>query len=278
MAYKFIPGKIYRMPTHFGPSLGPRQGPDGRTYDCLNAPKITEHHISFLTNAEQLEEMLPECFELAGEPVVSIEATYITEIQWLAGYGYNLLFFSFPVSFKGKKDNVTGPFLAVLWENLADPVFTGREELGFSKIFCDLPEPRVYNGQTHCTASWKGFRFMDLKIDNLKQLSQQELDAAAKEPGSDGLLHYKYIPKTGEPGVADVSYPVFTPAATPNNVIKEKWVGDGTVEFHKAAWEDMPTTYHIVNAIHNLEIKEFRGASITKSVGAKDLSDQRILR
>ena len=60
--------------------------------------------------------------------------------------------------------------------------------------------------------------------------------------------------------------------------LQEHWRGEGTVEFHKARWEDLPTQYNIVNAFHELEVKEWRGASIVKSVGGKDLSDQRILR
>ena len=32
MSYIFRPDSHYRMPTHFGPSLGPRQGLDGRRY------------------------------------------------------------------------------------------------------------------------------------------------------------------------------------------------------------------------------------------------------
>ncbi len=51
-----------------------------------------------------------------------------------------------------------------------------------------------------------------------------------------------------------------------------------TVSFHEARWEDMPTQYQIVNAFAGLEVKEYRGATITRSVGGKDLSDQRILR
>ena len=45
-----------------------------------------------------------------------------------------------------------------------------------------------------------------------------------------------------------------------------------------AAWEDMPTQYNIVNAFAALPIVEYRDASVTQSVGAKDLSDQRMLR
>ena len=278
MVYRFMPDKMYRMPTHFGPSLGPRQGPDGRKFDCKNAPVAREYRLSVLTNAEQLEAMLPEGFELAGEPVVTIEASYFTEIQWLAGHGYNVLGVSFPATFNGKVDHVTGSFLLVLWENFADPIFTGREELGFAKIYCELPEPRVYEGLTHCIATWKGYRFMDLKLRNFKQLSPEEIKESESASTSDGTLHYKYVLRTGQWCTADVSYPVLTPSKTPNRLIKEKWQGEGTVEFHKALWEDLPTTYHIVNAFANLEVKEYRAATLHKVVGSKDLSDQRILR
>ena len=278
MAYTFDPGKMYRMPTHFGPSLGPRQGPNGRRFACKAGPQKTTYSVSFLTNAEQLERLLPECFELRGEPVVSVFVAYLNGIEWLAGRGYNILGVCWPAAFNGERDHVTGSFLSVLWENLADAIFTGREELGFSKIYCEIPDPIVLGGQTQCIGSWFGFKFVDLKITNASQVPQEDIDPSAGEGSGDGLLHYKYIPRTGEWGTADVSYPVMTPCQQPNCVVKEQWKGEGTVEFHKAAWEDLPTTCHIVNAFHELEIKEYRGASIVKSVGAKDLSDQRTLR
>lgn len=277
MPYQFQLGKMYRMPTHFGPATGPRQGPDGRKFDGVNSPKSTSIAVSFLTNAAQLEEFLPEGFALTGEPVVTVAATYMTEIDWLAGRGYNTLGVSFPVAFRGELDQVTGSFLTVLWENLADPIITGREELGFAKIYCELPTPTVFNGAHHVIASWLGFKFLDLHVDNLRRQSADEI-AALATPANDGTLHYKYVPRTGEWGTADVAYPVLTPAATPNRVIQERWVGDGTVQFHHARWEDMPTQYNIVNAFHGVEILEYRGASVTKTVGGKDLSDQRILR
>ena len=277
MPYTFEPGKMYRMPTHFGPSLGPRQGKDGRTFDCRDTPKNTAISVSFLGNREQLETLLPDGFEIQAEPVVTVTFTCITEIEWLAGRGYNTLGVSFPAVFNGRQDRAAGSFLSVIWENMADPIITGREELGFSKIYGELPEPMVYGEETHCIAGWLGFKFMDLKTENMRQLSPEEISAPASGK-SDGTLHYKYIPKTGEWGSADVSYAVLTPADYPNRVVKERWQGEGTVRFHKAAWEDLPTMFHIVNALHDLEIKEYRGAGIAKTVGGKDLRDQRILR
>jgi hypothetical protein len=281
MPYKFNPEQMYRMPTHFGPRTGPRQGPDGRKFECKDNPKSTSITVSFLTNREQLEELIPEGFEVGAQPVVSVSAGYMTEIEWLAGRGYNTLGVSFPAVFNGEEDHATGSFLTVLWENLTDPILTGREELGFSKIYCELPEPTVYQGETHCIASWLGFKFMDMKLRNMAQVPQEALPGPATRPDDGkltGTLHYKYMPRTGEWGTADVAYAVLTPSYSPNRVVKEMWHGEGTVEFHKARWEDLPTQYNIVNAIRDLEIKEYRGASIVKSVGGKDLSDQRILR
>ena len=86
------------------------------------------------------------------------------------------------------------------------------------------------------------------------------------------------MPRTGEWGTADVAYPVLTPAANSNQRILEQHVGSGSIKFHRARWEDLPTQYNIVNAFADLEILEYRGASLTKTVGGKDISDQRILR
>ena len=278
MPYPLDPNKMYRMPTHFGPRTGPRQGPDGRKFECIDNPYGTAYSLSFLTNANQLEAFLPPGFALDGEPVVTVFTNHMTAIEWLAGRGYNVLGLSFPVRFDGEIDRVRGSFLTVLWENLTDPILTGREEIGFSKIYCELPPPVQLNGDFHLMASWLGFRFSIYTSAvygscQARKSKQRQVGAA-----SDGTLHYKYMPRTGEWGRADIAYPVLTPAENSNLRILEQHVGSGSLEFHRARWEDMPTQYNIVNAFAELEILEYRGASLTKTVGGKDLSDQRILR
>jgi hypothetical protein len=279
--YVFLPKKMYRMPTHFGPSTGPRQGENGKRFANKDVPKSTTLEIRFLTNRDQLARLLPEGFSVGPEPVVTVFASYTTEIEWLAGRGYNVLGVRFPAVFTGKQDHAVGDFLLVLWENLTDPILTGREELGFAKVYADLPEPRVYEGITHAMASWMGFKFLDLTLSNMQPVTLNNPPSRDREQTNGtltGMLHYKYIPKTGDWGAADVAYPVITPSGGSNSVLKELWKGDGKIEFHKATWEDMPTQYSIVNAFAELEIKEYRGATMSRSVGGKDLSDQRILR
>jgi len=282
MAYTFKPGMMYMMPTHFGPGMGPRQGPEGRTFPCTDNPKSTSLSVRYLTDRAQLAALLPEGFEVGADPEVTVYATYMTEIAWLAGRGYNVLGVSFPAEFHGKEDHAKGNFLLVLWENLTDPILTGREQLGFSKIYCELPEPEVLDKETHATASWLGFKFLDMKLANMHLVEPSgSVDPAGEIPDNNdltGTLHYKYMPRTGEWGTADSAYAVLTPAHTPNRRVIETWQGQGSIAWHPARWEDLPTQYHIINAFHDLEIKEFRGATITKSIGGKDLSDQRILR
>ncbi|MXZ76262.1 MAG: hypothetical protein F4207_08220 [Gemmatimonadetes bacterium] len=281
MPYKIQPGRMHTMPTHFGPAAGPRQGPDGRRFDGVDSPRTTSYSVSFLTRPEQLEVLLPAGFRLAGDPVVTVTVSYMTEIEWLAGRGYNTLGVSFPAEYRGKRDRARGPFLAVLWENLADPILTGREQLGFSKIFCAIPPPSVLNGETRCTADWLGYRFMEMYLSEMEMPPEGDAEAPAAEVNETeltGTLHYKYIPRTGEWDRADAEYAVLTPSATPNRRVTAQRSGRGSVRFHRAEWRDLPTQYHIVNAFAGLEQIDFVGASIVESIGGKDLSDQRILR
>ena len=284
--YVFIPGEWYRMPTHFGPATGPRKGPDRKAFDWTNAPKSTAMSVSFLSKREQMQKLLPPGFSVNGEPVVTVTMTYMTEIPWLAGRGYNTLGVSFPVMFTGKQDKAIGTFLLILWENLTDPIITGREELGFSKLYAELPPARMFGDNARVTASWLEFPFLELELTGLAQAQLPARPAAgaaapaAPAPGGElrGQMHYKYMPRTGEWGKADASYAVITPAGGSTARTLEMWRGQGTVKFHRARWEDMPTQFMVVNAFADLDVVEYRGATITKSVGGKDLSDQRIIR
>jgi hypothetical protein len=256
MTYTFRKGALYRMPTHFGPSLGPRQGPDGSRYDGPVQEAIT-YSVRFRTDRAALEALLPEGFVLAGDPIVSINATYMTGIEWLAGRGYNYLGVEVPAEFAGQEDHVRGPFQLVIWENLADPIITGREDVGFAKIYAELPPPRIRPNLVHCAAAWLGFTFMDMRITDLAE------DTAPLPAPSDGTLHLKYFPKTGSDDEADVCYPVLMTHAANNQDVTtlDRRKGEGTVTFHKADWEDLPTFFPIVNALAALPVKEFAGAS-----------------
>lgn len=272
MSYHFEAGRIYRMPTHFGPAPGPRQMPDGIA-DPKHSPRRLSVAASFLTDRAQLERHLPAGFEVAGEPVVTIEVHYWTEIDWLAGRGYNLVTVSWPASFVGQQDRVTGRFLAVVWENLADAIIAGRDETGWPKLYADIAEPRLWESARICSAEWRGFRFLDLSVCELRVVSPP-----APTVPLDGTLMLKYVPRTGAWGEADLQQVTFSPMHDPDKTIERYETGTARVRFHHATWSDLPTMHHIVNALAALPIIESRGGSVTRSHGGKTFHDQRVLR
>jgi hypothetical protein len=275
MSYTFLPDRLYRMPTHFGPSLSPRQGPDGRRFDW-SAHEFDAISVYYLSQASALESLLPPGFSLHGEPVVTLSFAYLRNLPWLAGRGYNTLGVRIPARFTGKADIEVGSLSLVLWENMADPITTGREELGVAKIFCDIPEARMSGGRTICEASWQGFRFLELALDDITAVDPKthRLDLAPDTGGS--LLHYKYLPRTGAWGTADAAYATLSPPVT-SAVIKRAFKASGTFTYSEPRWEDMPTQFHIVKRLAGLPVVKMLGASMLTIGGQFDLYDQRAL-
>jgi len=263
------------MPTHFGPSLGPRQGLEGRRYANIETSRDLSIQATFEANSSQLEKLLPPGFRLREPNVVSLNFTYSKDIEWLAGRGYNVFGVSVPATFQGKEDTVNGDLLLVLWENMADPIITGREDLGFAKVYCELPEPQFIGDEVICRASWDGCEFAKLAVSGLKEVSPDELPEG--EP-SEGMLHYKYIPKTSAPGEADIEHPVLSPASCPNWTLDQiKIAASAKGHFRQSSWEELPTLVHIVNTLSELTLGDCTGATLMKSHGGTDFSDQRIL-
>jgi hypothetical protein len=116
MSYRFEAGRIYRMPTHFGPAPGPRQLPGDVVVDPKRSPRRLTVAASFITDPVVLEQHLLEGFILAGEPVITVEFHHMMDIDWLAGRGYTMINVGWPATFTGSRDRATGKFLAVVWE------------------------------------------------------------------------------------------------------------------------------------------------------------------
>lgn len=270
-------GLMYRMPYGFGPTAGPRQGSDYKPFDWSRAPHRWSAAVSFLTDRDHLDRLLPPRFGLVGDPIVTVEFTVLSELTWLAGRGYSMLQLRFPAAYNGERDKAVGSFLPVLWENLTDPILSGREELGFAKLWCELPAPRVMGDRVSCTASWLGHEFAALEVTDLTE-AEPRIPAypGLREHRSDGALHYKYIPQTGEWGKAAVAHACLTPpAGTP--IVDRLRLGKGRVSFRPTTWEQMPTQFHIVQALCALPILEQREAWCIETRGASDLSQQRAL-
>lgn len=257
---------MFRMPVHFGPAPGPRNVPRDRqrTRYCNRRTVLS---VTALCDERSLAKMLPEGCVLSGEPRLTVMVSRLTQLGWLAGRGYNIVTVQLPeVTCAGARASPTGTFVPVVWENLADPIITGREELGMAKLFADIPDAMAVGGAYACSAAWHGFRFFELEAHGFAATQPPSARAPA-------TLLYKYLPRTGDWGAADAAYMTAT-GIDPNEPPVQLHAyseGSGTFRFNPARWEDMPTQYPIVNALAAVPIERFLHASLkTTSQGEVD--------
>ncbi|QCI13501.1 acetoacetate decarboxylase [Pseudomonas putida] len=275
MTIELRPGVRYRMPVVFGPAPGPRQKADGTmwTADETGIMQAQWMTVKYRTERASLERILPPGFELRGEPEVHVSLAYFNNLYWLAGRGYGILNVEVPAVYTGKSERIEGAFCPVLFEGIPDAIMTGREELGFPKLFAEIPKLAINHqaGTAGGEASWFDFRFFQMELQGLK-----ETHGDKKLPGPGGAaLFYKYLPRTGSSGSGgcDVAY-VTTSQPLPDaegdsSPIKfsdanfRKWTAEaGSVAWNRATFEQLPTTFHIINGLADLENLEFLGAEM----------------
>ena len=254
---RFDPRYTYRMPVAFGPMPGPRQalpgcGPRGST------ASVTTLTLRFRTTEQSLDELLPPCFELSGEPIVTVEYSELSDVPWLAGRGYDTFAIKVPVQFEGARDRVTGSFVAVVWENSADPIITGRDELGYAKLFADLHSSTEQWDKHRCMASWDGHIFAELELENITEVPPEVA------PQQDGVLHFRYVPGVEAGAGPDFVSAVLTPAVDGVEVTRQA-TATGRVHFVKSSWQQLPTFYNVVNALARLPVVSYEECVVRHS-------------
>lgn len=273
--------KIHIMPRIFGPAGGPRQAPDHP--DFRHGPTSFKRYVvGFRGREDQVRALLPEGLALRGDPIVQFQFFSLTNIPWLAGRGYNILSMTIPVRFTSASGEVVdGQFQPVLWENLGDPIVTGREQLGHPKLYAQLLPPRHWEGTTSIRASWEGFTFAEAELICDRAPSRETL-GAIKEGAGAGLIAHKYIPRTGQWGETDADYLTLTPMPGESNLRDPQpppsiRIGTGHIRFNVPQWQDMPTQYHIVQRLAALEQCAPIDALVMEGTTYADAYDQRIL-
>lgn len=244
----------YQMPAHFGPRYtGP--GTSGWYHD------VTMMIVSYETEREVLQQYLPEPLEVAEIPLVTVTYARNRQVDWLAGRGYNLIGVSAGVRYQGEKEQLEGDYTLVMWENLTDPILSGRELQGIPKIYADIPDHRELNGRWQCSASHFGNPIVELSIDALRAPTAEEIAAnAAEKAGRDNPIGWRYIPAVGGYGEPRKEITTF-PSAT---AITDAQVGEGRVNWQRLTWEQNPTQFHIVNALAALPIVAYRPAIVAR--------------
>jgi hypothetical protein len=290
----------WRAPLSFGPSPSPRQDHYGRPIPSHDA-QFTTYSVRFRSSATYLKTLFPRPeFSFARPGTVaqaSFKCTELRDMRWLGGGGYRFLgLWIHGVQYTRKTDGSTvhGSFLAVLFESLADPILTGRDELGMPKVFCDIdvegggPEGK---GETSIQCSWRGTPFLRMLLGALQEDDGKKNDKAetappvaagpvGPPPKEEGTLVYRYVPAVGKPGQADAEYAVLmregeaAPASsTPRVLEKTSRSEESRIEFVPTDWQSLPTLHHIVSGLAEIPVYEIVEAKVEEGHGVDDLSN-----
>ena len=133
----------WRQPVSFGPMPGPRQDFYGSKQKALGKVECTTAKVVLKTSATLLRNLFPNAsYSFKSRDtvaIISLRVQALNNLAWLGGGGYNLLgAYIHDVVYKAVDGReYCGNYLPVMFEDLADPILTGREELGFPKVFSD---------------------------------------------------------------------------------------------------------------------------------------------
>jgi hypothetical protein len=242
--------------------------PGGPAYDQSVSPLRNTAYALFEADGDALAKMLPAGFVLWGTPRLAVEFAALREIDWLGGRGYNMLMMRIPVAFTHCGKVHTGWFQPVCWEDMAEPILSGREELGWSKVYGDLPVLSESDEQLLVAGEWDGFRFFDFELSGSSPASSAPLGTAP-------CFHHKVVPATQAWGACDADYITMTPTGGSSMTLLSHTVAThARVAFHRPSWQDMPTQHHIVEPFAALALGKLLQAGRFEARGGKDFSDQ----
>ncbi|KAJ2993393.1 hypothetical protein NUW58_g1855 [Xylaria curta] len=278
------PHLYWRMPVSFGPMPGPRQSFEGQPRKADSSTFITTS-IKFKTSRTLLQNLFPsKLFHFKSPGTVayaSFSQTTLNKMEWLSGSGYRHMgLYIHGVQYAQKSGEILdGTFLPVLFENLADPIVSGREELGMPKLYCSLDIWRSEKSM-RIQANWRGAVFGNIVLEGLQDVSPSEDKGTIGGEDDQGILAYKYVPQVGNRGKPDVEYATFVSHAeearvVPSKILRVLKAKHASVSFDPLDWEALPTLHHVSSRLAEIPIYEVISAKIVEGLGVPDVSSAR---
>ena len=284
----------WRMPMVWGPMPGPRQDFAGRPHDG-NGQRFWTASIRFRTSRTLLQSLFPYNQFRFTSPGTNCFATFsctkLDGMDWLGGTGYNHVgLYLHGVQYTKKNGEVVnGTYIPILFENLTDPIVSGREELGMPKLYSTIDITQSLNS-CKIETGWQGRQWGRFSLHGL---GSEPVDPTAsaifgKDSSSgsqdDGLFVYRYMPSVGRSnkGKAESEYPVFVPhkddrkAGEPGTVqpqIQQAWKAtSASFSIDGLDWERLPTLHHVVSRLAEVPCYEVIEGKIIEGLGVSDVS------
>ncbi|KAK5005233.1 hypothetical protein LTR60_006318, partial [Cryomyces antarcticus] len=262
------PNIYWRMPVAFGPMPGPRQTIYGAPRESRESTFITAS-IKFKTSRTLLQNLFPPKssgwkFKSPGTVAyASFSQTTLNNMEWLGGSGYKHIgLYIHGVEYQKKDGTVlSGAYLPILFENLTDPIVSGREEPGMPKLYTAIDVYRRSKSYRVATG-WEGAVWGRFTWEGLEEFdASAESGAISGDNAEDGILAYRYIPSIGRQnkGIAEAEYTLFDPfkeeKPTPKPLRVYK-AAKASLEIDGLDWDALPTLHHVISRLSELPVYE----------------------
>ncbi|KAK0127672.1 hypothetical protein ONS96_007191 [Cadophora gregata f. sp. sojae] len=257
-----------RMPLSFGPTPSPRQDLNGRAR-TMGKHSYQTSFVTFKTNKSYLNTLLP-----SNDFVISSRGAWATatfsvsklgNLDWLGGRGYSFFgLYIHDVTHTGAADakETKGDFLPVLFENMADPIITGREEINFPKVFATLDE-QVSASSYKLSAGWQGTEFCQLSLDGL--VASADAQPVLQTP----VLTATSTLSSNEKGTVETLNCFSSPALPAQEGEKRQKAASATVKFTDLEGMELerafPTLANIVKGLRGIKVVEVLDAGVRAS-------------
>lgn len=306
------PQVYWRQPISFGPMPGPRQDIRGRAQKAEHSTFVTAS-IKFKTSRTLLQNLFPHgkerrsgwSFTSPGSVAfASFSQTTLHKMDWLGGGGYNHLGLYIHGVQYTKKDGsvVKGAYMPILFENLADPILSGREELGMPKLYSAIDVYRRQESSYFINAAWQGATWGRFRLTGLHETgtcmdtstssngsstapdtNQSSPSAPGPPPGNvsggpdEGILVYRYMPKVGQThkGIATEEYPAYVPFSEerPTPRVSRTWTASAaSFDIDAMDRDALPTIHHVIERLAEIPVYEIVEAKVVEGTGVPDVA------
>lgn len=241
---------------------GPRQLFDGTSRRDLAASECETLEIIIKTSATMLRNLFPSSrFRFEKPDTVahaSLRIQTLSNLDWLGGHGYNLLgFYIHNVQYTDDVGLIhEGSYLPVMFEDMAEPIISGREELGFPKVFSGIAIKKESDTRG-VTMSWKGTEWCKIHVAGLRK-DARPLPPVEASMSEKIFVHKLVHTRGGALSMPDADYVAMIDTksdslqACPQSM--ESWNGTAKITFNPCNASQLPTLHHIVSRLAELPI------------------------
>jgi len=247
---KIEPKTKYDMPVAFGKSI----------YTTVtHVPDLQLISTSFETTPEAIESLMPRHLAPGERNVVYVNRLRYRGIDYLAGRGYEEFVVAVNARYEHGGTVINAPYVVCVWVDEVPSILSGREALGYPKLYADIPQLIEYEGRTRFQASEYGTKILSGEVRNLRELPASALPKINASV-SEYNFAWKYI--QGPEDTVDADYITLT-RMTWN--YQQAWLGEGEAQFHPASFEETPASHAAVKGLAALPVISWQPAFVAKA-------------